>query len=274
ASESLRTLCGQADETATRLKAQTEENEKQALAQREEARIAAEEESRQREAAATAHREALQTSAQEARQQLESALETARTNWQNHLNNELESAHTRWQGMLDSGFSAAQSQAAAALTDHSQTLVGQIQEEGAKHSVWVRESAANSSAEIEQRLSTLKGALQEQKDRLDAVLNRAQEAILQLEQFSARVGTVHQQGIEGFQTQLDDVLSLHRNELHRRSESLFDEINARIRATFEEASHQAVAHFDQQVESMVGPHIARTDDAIQRLAGGRALLDA
>jgi hypothetical protein len=106
------------------------------------------------------------------------------------------------------------------------------------------------------------------------VLAGAQEAIVQLEHFSSRVDTVQQQAIGGFQSQLDDVLSLHRNELHRRSESLFEEINARIRSTFEDASHQAVAHFDEQIQARVEPHISRADEAMHRLAGGRSLLDA
>jgi hypothetical protein len=274
ASESLRSLCGQAEDTAARLRAQAEEDEKRTQAQREAAAIAAEEEARQREVVGAAQREALKASAQEAREQLEAALETARTNWQSHLDTELGAAHSRWQSMLEGSFNAAQSQAATALSDHSEKLVSQIQEEGTKHAASVQQSAASSSAEIEKRLAGLNRALEEQKERLDAVLNRAQEAIVQLEHFSTRVGTVQQQAINGFQSQLDDVLSLHRNELHRRSESLFEEINGRIHATFEEASQQAIAHFDQQIESMVGPHIARADDAIHRLAGGRSLLDA
>jgi len=274
ASENLRTLFGQAEDAAARLKAQAEENQAQIAAQREAATAALEEEARQREAKAAAEREALQASAQQARTQLESALETARTNWQSHLSGEMEAAHGRWQMMLERSFDTAQMQVAAALSDHSHKLVSQIQDEGTKHAVSVRESATSSTAEMEQRLTALKQALEEQKERLDAVLARAQDAILQLEHFSARAGTLQQQAISGFQSQLDDVLSLHRNELHRRSESLFDDADKRIRSTFEEASHQAVTHFDQQIESMVQPHVARTDEAIQRLAGGRSLLDA
>ena len=274
ASESLRSLFGQAEETAARLKAQAEENQTQLAAQREAAAAASAEEARQREAAAAAQREALNASAQEARTQMEAAVETARTNWQNHLNGEMESAHSRWQSMLEGSFNTVHTQAVASLADHSQKLVAQIQEEGAKHAVELKESTASSTAEIENRLTALKEAVQEQKERLDAVLSRAQEAILKLESFSTRVETVQQQAITGFQSQLDDVLSLHRNELHRRSESLFDEVNTRIRSTFDEASREAVTRFDQQVEAMVQPHIARTDEAIHRLAGGRSLLDA
>jgi hypothetical protein len=274
ASENLRTLCGQAEETANRLKAQAEENQAQLAAAREAATVAAAESARRSEALAAAEREALDRSAQEARAQLETALDSARTNWQSHLNAELEAAQGRWQSMLESGFNSAQTQAAATLADHSQKLVSQIQDESAKYSALARETAASTSSEVEHRLAALKDALEEQKKRLDQVLARAQEAILQLEHFSARVETAQQQALNGFQSQLDDVLSLHRNELHRRSGSLFDEINTRIRSTFEEASQQAVTRFDQQVESMVAPQIARTDEAIHRLAGGRSLLDA
>src|SRR5467141_786631 len=62
--------------------------------------------------------------------------------------------------------------------------------------------------------------------------------------------------------------------MQRRSEAILEEINARVRATFEEASRQAVAQFDRQVVEMVQPHLTRTEEAVHRLAGGRSLLDA
>jgi hypothetical protein len=85
---------------------------------------------------------------------------------------------------------------------------------------------------------------------------------------------VQQHAISGFQAQLDDVLSLHRNELHRQSGTLFEEIHARIRSSFEAANSEALEKFEQHVESMVQPHITRTEEAVHRLAGGRSLLDA
>ena len=274
ATESLRSLCGQAEGTAAQLKTQAAETQAQIAAQREAAARAIEESAREREANAAAQRDALNASAQQAREQIDAALETAKANWQNHLTSEFDAAHSRLQAMLETGFAATQQQAAASLTEHSKALMSQLQEESANQSIYLREDATNRSAEVEMRLAALKDALQEQTQRLDAVLARAQDSILQLESYSARVGTVQQQAINGFQSQLDDVLSLHRNELHRRSESLFEEINSRIRATFEDASQQAVAHFDQQIAAQVQPHISQADEAMHRLAGGRSLLDA
>lgn len=83
-----------------------------------------------------------------------------------------------------------------------------------------------------------------------------------------------QQALTGFQSQLDGVLDLHRNELQRRSETLFEEIHARIRSSFEPANSATLAKFDEQVQSMVKPHLQRAEETIQQLAGGQSLLDA
>jgi hypothetical protein len=91
---------------------------------------------------------------------------------------------------------------------------------------------------------------------------------------AARLGTLQQQALAGFHSQIDDVLSLHRNELHRRSQSLFDEIDSRISTAFEDASSRGAGNFDQQIAAIVTPHLSRAEESIHRMAGGRALLDA
>jgi len=79
--------------------------------------------------------------------------------------------------------------------------------------------------------------------------------------------TCSRQALAGFQGRLENVLNPHREEMQRRSEAILEEINARIRATFEEASRQAVAQFDGKSE-MVQPHVTRAEEAVHRLAGG------
>jgi ribosome recycling factor len=85
---------------------------------------------------------------------------------------------------------------------------------------------------------------------------------------------LHEQALVGFHTQLDDVLSLHRNELHRRSESLFEDVTSRLRTAFEEASNRAAGEFEQRISGMIAPHVQSTEESLHRLAGGRVLLDA
>jgi hypothetical protein len=149
-----------------------------------------------------------------------------------------------------------------------------LQEEAAKQIGSVHEALTSTAAEVEQRLAGLRNSLEEQSQWLEAALGRAAESTERLEHFSARTETAQRQALLGFESQMDDVLSLNRNELHRQSETLLEELNARIRTTFEEHCQMAISRFDQQVESMVQPHISRTEEAIHRLAGGRSLLDA
>jgi len=149
-----------------------------------------------------------------------------------------------------------------------------LQEEAAKQIGSVHEALTSTAAEAEQRLAGLRNSLEEQSQWLEAALGRAAESTERLEHFSARTETAQRQALLGFESQMDDVLSLNRNELHRQSETLLEELNARIRTTFEEHCQMAISRFDQQVESMVQPHISRTEEAIHRLAGGRSLLDA
>src|SRR5215510_7534318 len=44
--------------------------------------------------------------------------------------------------------------------------------------------------------------------------------------------------------------------------------------SFAAAGHDALARFDDQMRSAIEPHVNATNEAVQRLAGGRSLLDA
>jgi hypothetical protein len=153
----------------------------------------------------------------------------------------------------------------------------------------LREAAANVAGEAEQRLAALRtsleefvnGAFREKTERLEPLIWTAGETIGRLEQFSARLDSAQEDSLHAFRAQLDDVLTLHRNELHRRSEALFEEINGRIRAAFEDASRMSVSQFAEQVSATLQPHVTLAQEAVQqaeeavhRLAGGRSLLDA
>ncbi|MGC2889193.1 MAG: hypothetical protein WB627_09010 [Candidatus Acidiferrum sp.] len=272
--ESLRAVCQQAEESESRLHAQAEQAETQIANRAAESMSEVDEVTRQSELAANAHREAMSAAANEIQQQISSALSSAQTTWRGQLDSELESAQTRWHSTLESTLAAAQEKAAAGLDERVRSLLAQVQEQAARQTAAAHESMTAAAAEAEQRMSGLRNSLQEQSQRLETALGRATESSDRLEHFSARIETAQSQALAGFETQVGDVLSLHRNELHRRSETLLDEINARIRSTFEENCQLALSKFDQQIDSMVQPHISRTEEAVHRLAGGRSLLDA
>jgi hypothetical protein len=273
AAHSLRALGQQAEESAARLRAQTEQAEAQIIDRAGESMREVEDVARQNEVAANAHREAMSAAANEIRQQAASSLTAAQSSWQTHLDNEVKAAQERWQATLESMLAAAQERAATGLDEHKRSLVSQLQEEASRQTTAVHDSMTK-AAEAEQRITGLRNSFKEQSQWLEAALGRAAESSERLEHFSARTETAQRQALAGFESQIDDVLSLHRNELHRQSETLLEEINTRIRTTFEEHCRLAISRFDEQIDSMVQPHISRTEEAIHRLAGGRSLLDA
>ena len=305
--ESFRVLSQQVEETAARLRAQSEQAETQIANRAAESMRQVDELARQRDAAATAHSEAMSAAANEIRQQAGASLSAAQSSWQTHLDNEVKAAHERWHSTLESTLTAALEKAETGLDEHIRSLVAQLQEEASQQSAAARESMnsgtaetdkhiaelrsafqeeaarqttaardsmASAAAEAEQRIAGLRNSLQEQSQWLETALGRAAESSERLEHFSTRAETAQRQALAGFESQIDDVLSLHRNELHRQSETLLEEINARIRSTFDEHCQLAISRFDKQIDSMVQPHISRTEEAVHRLAGGRSLLDA
>jgi hypothetical protein len=234
AGETLQTLCTQAEEAAAKLRTHAEQVESEAAARLESAKKQAEE-------AAGAQKDSLGAVLNEIQQKVTATFEQAQSSMREQVAQEVGSA---------------QQLAAAALQEQTLQLRDDLK----------LESAAQSA--------TVLGSLGEQTKQLEEALARANQATERLEQFASRIEGVQQQAISGFQAQLDDVLSLHRNELHRQSDSLFEEIYARIRSSFEAANSEALEKFEQHVESMVLPHITRTEEAVHRLAGGRSLLDA
>jgi flagellar biosynthesis/type III secretory pathway protein FliH len=226
------------EEALVRLKAQVTNTEAQIAAA---AVRAVEESERLRQETLGLHWQTLRLAAEEVQQQVALNLSTARLDWDAHVARETEMANALWQASLETSLHTAQNR-----------VIG----------------------DAEQRLTGLRDSLQESAERLEFGLARANEATTTLDNFSNRLGVLHEQALVGFHTQLDDVLSLHRNELHRRSESLFEDVTSRLRTAFEEASNRAAEEFEQRISGMIAPHVQSTEESLHRLAGGRALLDA
>jgi hypothetical protein len=307
AAESLGTFCQQAEESAARLRAEAQQAQSQIANRASETMRELEDVARQREVAANAHREAMSAAASEIRQQAAASLSAAQFSWQTHLEDEVKAAQERWHSTLDSTLAAAQDKAAAGLDEHIRSLLSRMQEdtgrqmaaaresmssgaaetekriaelrnsfeeETARHTSALHDFMTSAAAEAEQRIAGLRNSLEEQSQRLEAALGRAAESSERLEHFSAHVATAQNQALLSFASQIDEVRRRHGNELQRQSETLLEELNVRIRATLEESCQLAISRFDQQMDSMVQPHISRTEEAIHRLAGGRSLLDA
>jgi hypothetical protein len=254
--ESLNALCNQAEEAAAKLKAQAESVETEVAARLEETARKVEEEARQHKESLSAQHAALTASISEIQERAATAQSEAESALRERLAQDVQTAQSRWQAELQSALNVALEQASGNLAQFAQELRKRQEEENA------RQSGAAQEAQEAQRQA------------LEQALTRAQELSVKLDAHTGQIETVQQQAVSGFQSQLDDVLNLHRNELQRRSETMFEEIYSRIRNSFETANSEAMEKFDQQIQGMIAPHIQQTEEAMHRLAGGRSLLDA
>jgi len=272
--DALRKAAQHGEYAATRLKTQAEQTQAQIAAQAESAAKALEQAARQHEQHAAAQREALIAAANEIQQQVTAALSSAQSSTHAQLASELEAAQARWREAIEHTLAETQDRAAGGLNEHARDWIAQLRDEIARHATAARESAASAASEAEQRMTSLRDSVLEQTQRLESVLAHAAETSQRLERHSAQLENTQQQALAGFQSQIENALNLHREEMQRCSEATLDEINAKIQATFEEASRQAVAQFDRHITEMVQPHVTRAEEAVHRLAGGRSLLDA
>lgn len=274
ATESLKASCQQAEEAAARLKNSAERAQAEIAARAESTARAMEAAAKQQEEAASIQREALKEGAAEVQQQVAAAMTTAQASWREQVTKDLEAAQAQLRERLEGTLSEAQDRAAGGLNEHLRSLLAQLQEEIARHAAILRESADAAGAEWEKRLAMAHEALQNRSQELESLLSRATETQHWFEKRSGELQSTQLEAVSTFQSQLDDALAQRREQIHRESDSVFEQVNARIQTTFEEAANKAMAQFDQQIQEMVQPHIAHTEEAIHRLAGGRSLLDA
>jgi hypothetical protein len=276
--ERVRVLCREAEEVARRIVTSAQDAERHLSEHASVTAAVLDSQEKKREEAYEAQQERLNASASAAQQQVTEASAQAEAQLKAAFEGRVETARAQIQDLTEQAIARLHEHAAHAVGQRGEELRAQLMasltSEAEQRLASLREASQHVVAEVQQLITSLRSELQSQAGLLDHATARAGETAFQLDQLASRLGTTQQLAIEGFQSQLDDVLTLHRNELHRRSESLFEELNGRVRRSFEEASFAAANKFDQQVRGLVEPHISQTNEAIHRLAGGKSLLEA
>jgi len=264
----------EAEETAARLKTQSEEAQSQLAAQTESATCSLQESASQLKQTVAEQNESLRAVANEIQQQVTAALAAAHASSKSQLAGELEAAQVRWTSAIEGTLAESQERAADDFNEHARTWMAQLQDEMARYAAAARDAASNASLATEQHMAALRDGLNEQTQRLESVLAHAAETGQRLDEHSAQLENTQQQALASFHAQIENHLRPRVEELQRRSDAISEEINARIRSTFEEASRQAVSQFERQIADVVQPQVTQAEEAVHRLAGGRSLLDA
>ena len=276
--EKVQQLCREAEDVARRIVTQSQDAERQLREHASVTSAVLENQAKKQEEAYGAHNERLGATATAAQQQLAEAIATAESHLKKQFDSKVESVRAQVLELTEAAIARLNEHTTKAVDQRGEEmrtrLLDSINVEAEQRIASLREASQGIVAEVQQLITSLRTELHSQAGLLDHATARAGETAFHLDQLASRLGTTQQLAIEGFQSQLDDVLSLHRNELHRRSESLFDELNERIRRSFDDASVAAANKFDEQVRGLVEPHISQTHEAIHRLAGGKSLFEA
>lgn len=131
--------------------------------------------------------------------------------------------------------------------------------------------------QLEAATHVLKAACQQAEETAAQLKARAEQAEAQI---AARADSVTR-SLEEIAKQQEETARAteaqwvqRRNELRCESQSLVEQINTRIRSTFDEVANKASEEFERRIQQMLEPHITHAEETIHRLAGNRALVDA
>ncbi|HEX8872194.1 MAG TPA: hypothetical protein VF758_05480 [Candidatus Acidoferrum sp.] len=256
AQEALASICAQADQAIEKLKSHAAKVEAQVSARLEDTAKRVEEESQKRSEWAVNSRDQLNAAVKEIQERVAATQTEAQSTLRGQLAKEVEDALGRWQNSLADVMRSAREQTADDLRSYGAQLRAELEGEGKKQG------------------EALQNTLHTHTQQLTETLAGAKTAAEQFEQYPAKMDAARQQALAGFQAQVEDVSNKHRDGLHKRSETVLEDVHARIRSSFDEANSAALEKFDAQIQALVAPRLKETEEAIHRLAGGRSLLDA
>jgi hypothetical protein len=115
---------------------------------------------------------------------------------------------------------------ARALNEHAQALLQHFQHEEQRALATFRESVARVLRDSERQLFPIREGAQAQIKSLESAVASAGASVKVLDRYPSLLERAQQQALERFQTQVQEILHAHVMELRRRSETVFEQLNA------------------------------------------------
>jgi len=120
---------------------------------------------------------------------------------------------------------------ARALNEHAQALLQHFQHEEQRTLAAFREAAARVLRDSERQLFPIREAAQAQMKSLESAVASAGASVKVLDRYPSLLERAQQQALDRFQTQVQEILLAHVMELRRRSEAVFEQLNAQTNST-------------------------------------------
>jgi hypothetical protein len=115
---------------------------------------------------------------------------------------------------------------ARALNEHAQALLQHFQHEEQRTLAAFREAAARVLRDSERQLFPIRESVQAQMKSLESAVASAGASVKVLDRYPSLLERAQQQALDRFQTQVQEILHAHVMELRRRSETVFEQLNA------------------------------------------------
>jgi hypothetical protein len=117
---------------------------------------------------------------------------------------------------------------ARALNEHAQALLQHFQHEEQRTLAAFREAVARVLRDSERQLFPIREAAQAQIKSLESAVASAGASVKVLDRYPSLLERAQQQALDRFQTQVHEILHAHVMELRRRSETVFEQLNAQV----------------------------------------------
>jgi hypothetical protein len=121
--------------------------------------------------------------------------------------------------------------AVRALNEHAQALLQHFQHEEQRTLAAFRDAVARVLRDSERQLFPIREAAQAQMKSLESAVASAGASVKVLDRYPSLLERAQQQALDRFQTQVQEILLAHVMELRRRSEAVFEQLNAQANNT-------------------------------------------
>jgi hypothetical protein len=210
---------------------------------------------------------------EEMQQRFSARAEETQSHWHSRLHADLSAATELWHQRIDSSLESAAQKAAERLTRNSQAAADRVENELGSRFSSLGKVFAEATGEAEQKLNTLRAAMQIETSRAKGAMAQLQSAGLGIDEHAARIDSVTRNAHQELQRRAATVLEAQSRELAHRAEELLASWTDRLQPALETAGEQAVARLVPQMDQELAERLKPANHAYARLERGVAAMD-
>jgi hypothetical protein len=223
----------------------------------------------QRSADAQARLAQMDQAAKSLKEQIAAAAAVGEAGWRGVLDADLESATERWRERTETLIEDTSRLAAQRFGKNAEAVGRQIEEHLLERINAIGDTQSQVAAEVENLLSMLRAAMNQEVARGEAMYSQSQQSAAQLEakhvEFSARLDAAS----ENLAQRNQAILEAQSAELSRRAESIVAGMAERLQSVLETSGHETMDRLVDELDQRLAPQLAHVTEATAKLAFDR-----